>query len=134
MAVSGLRTWLHRIGYVTTVIVVAELGYLGYWEYGDWKERVLRVAASREETRTHEGPLGHGAVDILAQSLCRRAWAETADNYRLQYRSPEQFQTKCTGSIWRARCADGAFAVGAESTGLCGRDGGVRVWLFPPDA
>jgi hypothetical protein len=34
---AGLR-WLHRIGYLTTAIAIAALGYFGYAQYRDWKQ------------------------------------------------------------------------------------------------
>ncbi len=49
--------WLHRIGYVTTALIVVQLLAIGYFGTRGWlEERELR-AARIAETRTNEGPL-----------------------------------------------------------------------------
>lgn len=69
MAGSRLKTWLHRIGYVTTVIVLAEATFIGYRLFDTWRQNEHRAAIAREETRTHEGPLNDPyAVAALART------------------------------------------------------------------
>lgn len=49
--------WLHRIGYITTALIVAELLAIAFFATRGWlQEREMR-AARIEESRTHEGPL-----------------------------------------------------------------------------
>jgi hypothetical protein len=69
MASARLKTWLHRIGYVTTVIVLAEAGFLGYSAYGESKGSMRLEAVSRQKTRTLEAPLSSPReLDALAQA------------------------------------------------------------------
>jgi hypothetical protein len=49
--------WLHRIGYVTTAIVAAELLGLGVLSIHLWKEDRKRLVYAMEQTRTHQGPI-----------------------------------------------------------------------------
>lgn len=54
---SRWLTWLHRLGYLTTVIVIIELGSIGYVLGREWLEHRALTAALVEESRTHEAPL-----------------------------------------------------------------------------
>jgi hypothetical protein len=49
--------WLHRIGYVTTALVVAQLLAFAFYGTRAWLEERKADAEQIEETRTHEGPL-----------------------------------------------------------------------------
>jgi hypothetical protein len=49
--------WLHRFGYVTTIIVVAELIGLGALGLYAWRKDRERLAWATEQTRTRRGPL-----------------------------------------------------------------------------
>lgn len=57
MARNKITIWLHRIGYVTTAIVAAELVGLGVLCVGLWNADRKYLAYSLEQTRTHQGPL-----------------------------------------------------------------------------
>jgi len=60
------RTWLHRIGYVCTIIVLAELlAVVGLTAWA-WREQHLSDVARMHETQTQEGPLA--GRDILERS------------------------------------------------------------------
>jgi hypothetical protein len=50
-------TWLHRIGYVTTALIVVQLLAIGYFGTRGWIEDREMRAAKIADTRTHEGPL-----------------------------------------------------------------------------
>lgn len=57
---SRWRTYLHRIGYVTTAIVTAQFLFIAYMVVPEWWEQQRMDAAQRENTRTHVGTLaGH---------------------------------------------------------------------------
>lgn len=49
--------WLHRIGYVTTALIAAQLVAIGILMTLGWINDRERRAAAIEETRTHETPL-----------------------------------------------------------------------------
>lgn len=49
--------WLHRIGYVATAIVLAELAFVAVLSVGSWLDRQRSRARQMEETRTRSGPL-----------------------------------------------------------------------------
>lgn len=53
----GWLLWLHRIGYIATALIVAELIAIAYFATrARLEERQIR-SAQIEDTRTHEGPL-----------------------------------------------------------------------------
>ena len=56
MSGSRLQTWLHRVGYLTTVTVLAALGYVGYTHYRDWKEPHRVAASGHGEARAPQPP------------------------------------------------------------------------------
>ena len=57
MPSARLLTWLHRIGYVTTVIVAIELIALGVVRYRAAANGRSVEARMRDAARTHDGPL-----------------------------------------------------------------------------
>lgn len=52
-----MRLWLHRIGYVTTALIVAQLLAIAFYGTRAWLEKRKADAEQIEATRTHEGPL-----------------------------------------------------------------------------
>lgn len=56
-----LKTWLHRIGYVSTVLVLAALAYVGWSQYRDWK------APRRVEASSPNPPRARAAMDNTVQ-------------------------------------------------------------------
>ena len=58
---SGRRgswlTWLHRVGYLTTALVLAEVALVGTVAFNGWRQNRDQRAAEIERTRTHAGPL-----------------------------------------------------------------------------
>jgi hypothetical protein len=50
-------TWLHRVGYVTTIIVTLQIGVLGTVVGYEWWKRRAWKAAIVEDTRTHSEPI-----------------------------------------------------------------------------
>lgn len=49
--------WLHRIGYLTTALIGAELLAIGFFATRGWLQEREMSAARIEESRTQEGPL-----------------------------------------------------------------------------
>ncbi len=66
--------WLHRLGYLTTAIVIIELGIVGYVVGREWLRHREWSAKLVERSRTHEAPLREdgeqyvrgSAVELLA--------------------------------------------------------------------
>jgi hypothetical protein len=64
-----LLKWLHRFGYVATVIILLELVLISYSAIGEWwRWRGIR-AELIEQTRTHESPLPAVEHDNVAKLL-----------------------------------------------------------------
>src|SRR5689334_3254256 len=55
-----LWKWLHRIGYICTVLVVLETIFFGWMFEKEWASRHEFEARARDDTRTHDGPLQGG--------------------------------------------------------------------------
>ncbi|QHD67846.1 hypothetical protein GS397_12925 [Sphingobium yanoikuyae] len=73
MARKKLIIWLHRIGYITTAIVAAQLVGIGIIGLRLWNEDRQRLAYALDKSRTHKGPLSAqklrfrpDAIDVLA--------------------------------------------------------------------
>lgn len=49
--------WLHRLGYLNTLIVFLEMAGGGWITFGAWQRNQQLAAAAREATRTHVGPI-----------------------------------------------------------------------------
>jgi len=62
------RLWLHRIGYVATAIVLAELLLIGFLCVRGWLQQREMRAGKIEESRTHEGPLSSEDAGLVHQS------------------------------------------------------------------
>lgn len=54
---SWWLTWLHRLGYWTTAIVIIELAFVGYVGGREWLRHRDLTAKLIEDSRTHETPL-----------------------------------------------------------------------------
>jgi hypothetical protein len=57
MTRASLLKWLHRIGYVTTALVVAELIAISGAALYEWHRQWAFEVNARESSKTHEGPL-----------------------------------------------------------------------------
>ncbi|HVY33353.1 MAG TPA: hypothetical protein VG960_02925 [Caulobacteraceae bacterium] len=57
MTGSRLLKALHVVGYLTTVVVIAEIVELGYLSWSSWHRSEAVSAIFREHTRTHDRPL-----------------------------------------------------------------------------
>lgn len=62
---SRILRWLHRIGYATTLIVVLEIGAVGWFAGNAWWRYRRVEAAQREDTRTHAGPITARDGDLV---------------------------------------------------------------------
>lgn len=60
--------WVHRIGYVTTALIAAQLLLIAFLGTREWLENRERRAAQIEESRTYEGPLRAADGDIVQES------------------------------------------------------------------
>ncbi|MGH6617577.1 hypothetical protein, partial [Sphingomonas sp.] len=67
--------WLHRIGYLTTAVVIVELGVIGFVVGREWLRHRQISAMLVERSRTHEAPIREegephvrgAAVELLAR-------------------------------------------------------------------
>ncbi len=50
---AGLR-WLHRVGYLTTAVAIAAMGYCGYTQFRDWGTRGSRAAPKVAAIAPHQ--------------------------------------------------------------------------------
>jgi hypothetical protein len=74
-ATSRWVIWLHRIGYLTTVVVIVELGVIAVAVGGEWLRHRQISAMLVERSRTHEAPIREdgephvrgAAVELLAR-------------------------------------------------------------------
>lgn len=63
------RKWLHRIGYVTTVVVALQLIVIGCFAAREWPEARRRHRYALELTRTHSGGLRPDTVRFRPDEL-----------------------------------------------------------------
>ena len=76
---------LHRLGYVTTAIVAAQLLFIAYMVGSEWWRQHQIDAAQRENTRTHIGALARliaPAVKAVPKTAPDRLDAAVVENAR----------------------------------------------------
>jgi len=66
---SKAKLWLHRVGYLTTLIVALEAAAIGYYGYQDWRFRRDMAAATQDRTRTKTGPVKADGSDLVSESV-----------------------------------------------------------------
>ncbi|RZF59059.1 hypothetical protein EWE75_23825 [Sphingomonas populi] len=59
--------WLHRIGYLTTIVVALEACAIGYFAHKNWQLRQNAI----ESTRTHTGPMTAASAGYVAKDVDR---------------------------------------------------------------
>lgn len=71
MSKSGWLAWLHRIGYVTTIIVAVEAVGLGFLAWNLWENVYRAEARTAQESRTRDGSFSIRDGDLLRRDAAR---------------------------------------------------------------
>jgi len=135
---SRALTWLHRVGYVTTAIVVIFVGVVLSYELGHILDARARSVAWMEETRTHAGPMRAAQHEIFGPdvrdslSLLPPLRALHGDGLRFLV-SPSFGEANYSIALWlapEAQVAEGLLVV-ATVRGTGEAAGGARRFSMP---